>query len=457
MRLGDLKLTKKGLDFLGTEAIIEILEGTTLAGKTTLAGFKLIKLVMESTYADHLLSGVDVGVVEANVITCDMGILDIFGSSVTYHRKGGAGKTVTHISVMGLDKKMKSIRVVGYSTKEKWTKVLGAHVGVHFIDEIDRCHPDFVETALGRAYKMIATLNPNRPDLPLYDMLINRARPLPKYIDTVPKSILRALLNCPAMKGYVYWFFHHSDNIGLPIEHKRRLLNNYISGTTAHKSRVLGLRVRAEDLIWGTFVWDSIVVTDVTMYKFVKFSIGIDTSYSMKTADSISLLGVGITKCGKVIPLMEQEFNNRDLSVANRISPSDMPLIIVKFFNELKAQYGLSEAAWIDSSDAATLAECYKYASRTALLFTIVSSYKRAKLAKTKTGRVELLTGWMNQGNFLIHRKCVKLLYEMQNYAWATGDDRVPQDGNDHFIDALSYGFLPYIYLTAHKGDANDV
>ena len=77
-----LILSKKYKAFLRCQAPVEFLEGTTAAGKTTVGIFKFVLRVAQSPKQLHILSGLDLGTIEKNIITKDLGILDDFGPLV---------------------------------------------------------------------------------------------------------------------------------------------------------------------------------------------------------------------------------------------------------------------------------------------------------------------------------------------------------------------------------------
>ena len=67
-----LKLSPKYKAFLRCQAPVEFLEGTTAAGKTTVGVFKFILKCAESSKKIHILSGLDLGTIEKNIINKDM-------------------------------------------------------------------------------------------------------------------------------------------------------------------------------------------------------------------------------------------------------------------------------------------------------------------------------------------------------------------------------------------------
>ena len=77
--MADLMLSEKYKAFLRCDAPVEFLEGTTAAGKTTVGLFKFMLKVAESDKRIHILSGLDLGTIEKNIIQKELGILDDFG------------------------------------------------------------------------------------------------------------------------------------------------------------------------------------------------------------------------------------------------------------------------------------------------------------------------------------------------------------------------------------------
>lgn len=80
-----MKLSPKYKDFLKYKALVEFLEGTTFAGKTNVRLVKFMLRVAESLQRQHIISSLDFGMIEKNIITKDLGILDVFGDLVYYN------------------------------------------------------------------------------------------------------------------------------------------------------------------------------------------------------------------------------------------------------------------------------------------------------------------------------------------------------------------------------------
>ena len=185
---------------------------TTASGKTTVgAGVKFMIKVSESDKKLHIIAGRTTGVVEKNILQQDNGILDIHRNAV-YFGNGDKDYKFPHIKFEG-----KIILIMGYDTKDKWENALGGQYGCVFIDEINTANIEFVREISTRNQYMLATLNPDNPDLPVYKEFINRSRPYKKYIDDVPNEILAELTEEP-VPNWRYWFFTFEDNLSLTEE-----------------------------------------------------------------------------------------------------------------------------------------------------------------------------------------------------------------------------------------------
>lgn len=178
--------------------------------------------------------------------------------------------------------------------------------------------------------------------------------------------------------------------------------------------------------------------------KFVKFTAGLDTAYSSKSADTISMIFQGITQDGKLFTLDEQVFNN-----ANReepIAPSDTVKKFIAFLDKNKEMWGFAKDVFIDSADQATITELNKYKRSYGCLYNFVNAYKKMKVID----RLNLQLGWIAKGYYYVCSHCTNHLNELQAYSWKEDKDE-PEDANDHTINANQYAWLPYKHLIGGK------
>ena len=128
--VADLLLSEKYKAFLRCDAPVEFLEGTTAAGKTTVGLFKFMLRVAESSKKIHILSGLDLGTIEKNIIQKELGILDDFGPLAEYNASGRGGNSMPHI-LFHTGSGDKVIYVLGYDNKARWKRRLVVSMGAY--------------------------------------------------------------------------------------------------------------------------------------------------------------------------------------------------------------------------------------------------------------------------------------------------------------------------------------
>ncbi len=438
-----LVLSEKYKAFLRNTAPVEFLEGTTAAGKTTVGIFKFMLLVAESPKALHIIAAEDTGTAEKNLINKDLGILDLFGVLVEYNGNGTKEYKIPHL-VLHASGGDKVIFVLGYGDKKRWKKALGGQYGCLYIDEINTADIEFVREASMRCDYFMATLNPDDPSLPVYKEYINCSRPLQQYRSDAPEEINRMLSEEPK-PGWVHWFFSFAHNAGLTAEKLARIKENVPKGTKLWKNKILGLRGRATGLVFANFERARNVVPEKQLLedmakgkiRFVKFSCGVDTAYSQQSPDTIAFIFQGITSDRKLIVLEECVYNNADLAVP--IAPSDTVLKLLDFLDRCGRKWGIAKDTFVDSADQATITELQKYKRLHGTLYRFVNAYKALKIVD----RINLMVGWMQQAAYIVSDTCTHHIAELECYSWAE-DKAVPEDRNDHTINASQYGWIPY-------------
>lgn len=434
--VADLLLSPKYKAFLRCNAPVEFLEGTTAAGKTTVGLFKFMLKVAQSSKKIHILSGLDLGTIEKNIIQKELGILDDFGNLAEYNAAGRGGNTLPHI-LFHTKSGDKIIYVLGYDNKARWKKALGGQYGCLYIDEINIADMEYVREASMRCDYLLATLNPDDPGLPVYAEYINHSRPLRAWESDVPPEIL-AQLNEEPKPGWVHWFFSFDHNAGLDADKKAQIIDNVPKGTKLYKNKILGLRGRSTGLVFNLEPRHVISTHQAHEYAYMQYSIGVDTAYSQSSPDTFSFVFNGITTCRKKITLAAETHNNRDR--ATPLTPSDIPGLVVAFAERNRDMWGFARTIYIDSADQATLLECQKYARQNGSIYNFQPAWKKTKVID----RINMQCGWMAHGDYLIVDSCKPLIDELGMYSWKEDKDNEPEDRNDHCINADQYSWLPY-------------
>ena len=81
----------------------------------------------------------------------------------------------------------------------------GGQYGCVYIDEINTADIEFVREMSTRNEYLLATLNPDDPNLAVYKEFINRSRPIEKYKKDVPQSIMEELKEPEKEHVSKYW------------------------------------------------------------------------------------------------------------------------------------------------------------------------------------------------------------------------------------------------------------
>ena len=438
--MSDLLLSKKYKAFIRCQVPVEFLEGTTYAGKTTVGVYKFMLKVADSNKKLHIIAAKDTGTAEKNIIAKDLGILDNFGELAIYNGNGTKDNKIPHI-LFDTNNGNKIIYVLGYGDKTKWQRALGGQYGCLYIDEINTADIDFVREAAMRCDYLMATLNPDDPNLLVYKEYINCARPLENWKTDTPSEILEELKEEPKT-GWVHWFFSFADNLGLSKEKLDTILTNTPKGTKIWKNKIQGLRGKATGLVFPNFDRKKHVINivEAKKYEFRKFSAALDTAYSSKSPDTIAMIFQGITKCRKVITLSEKVYNNANLDTP--LAPSDTVRKFINFLDENKDNWGTVRDVFIDSADQATITELNKYKRLNGSIYKYNNAYKAMKIID----RINLMLGWIQQGSYLVCEGCTEHLKELDTYSWNEDKDE-PEDANDHTINASQYSWMPYTLL----------
>lgn len=429
-----MRVSKKFDDFINFNSKVDFLEGVTSAGKTTVGIFKFMLDVADSDKKQHILAALDAGIVEKNIINKEFGILDEFGPLVEYKNMGAKGERMSHL-VFHTSKGDKKIYVLGYTDKARWKKALGAQYGVLYIDEINVADMDFVRECFMRCDKIIATLNPDDPHLPIYSEYVNHSYPIKKYEKDEPKDILKELKG--DKEGWIHWFFNFKDNLALSDEKIQMIKDNVPKGTKIYKNKIEGIRCRATGLVFSNFDKKHLIsLKEAKKLYFKRFSLGVDTAYSQNSPDTIAMSFCGITRDKKLVVLEERIYNNATLQVP--LAPSDVVKEITDFADFCRTRWGDFRHIFIDSADQATLTETKKYKKMHQCIYQYIDAYKKMKILD----RINLQLGWLATEDIFIVDHCKEHIHELETYSWT--EDGKPEDGHDHTINACQYAWLPY-------------
>ena len=255
-----MEFTKKYSDLIISKNRLDVLEGTTHSGKTTVgAGVKFMLECAASTKRFHGIAAADLGTAEKNIINAEHGILNEWGDYVSYYPKGLGVIRFPHLVLRLENGDTKIIYVFGYDDSTRWKKILGGQLGCLYIDEANIAHIDFIREAAIRNDYMLWTLNPDDPNLPIYDEYINHCRPQEGYNSDYPAELLEQL-NKEPRAGWAHWYFTFDHNIGCTPEKRQQIIDNAPVGTKLHKNKVLGLRGVGGGALYAGYMDESLII-----------------------------------------------------------------------------------------------------------------------------------------------------------------------------------------------------
>lgn len=450
----------------------EVLEGQTSAGKTTVGiGLKFILLVSLSPKKIHLLCGYTMGKLESSIIVKENGILDIartYGYEVEYNSNGKGDIRLPHIVVRGnTPQEDKIIYCAGYSDTSKWKDILGNQYGIVAVDEANIADIDFLrELSMRRDYWML-TLNPDNPDLDIYKEFINRSRPLEEFKKDYPEELMNQLLSVKHKKGSIHWYFTMDDNAALSEEKKALIRNSVPEGSKQYKNKILGLRGRAEGLVFKRFDRKKQVIDipleELTPQTFrdlilkpyeqvTHIMVGMDSGIEKDATTLVTLLP---TTMGRVIIIPSMYYDcskNNDLSNA----PSEQAKTCERWLDFMLQRIDIfdpnSTLICCDSA-AVTNATAKEINLRTHYNALPVEKKDRVNDTLRAIGIIEkedfvtiVNCGYIDPVTFRKIGDTDMLIVELENQVWDKKKGNVPEDGNDHCIDALKYGSYKIYY-----------
>lgn len=463
----EFPLSEKYIDFLKHDCSTEFLEGTTFAGKTTVAVPKFMFKVAQSPKKLHIIAGLDLGTIEKNIINKDKGLLEMFGNFVEYNPNGKGIHSLPHIILHNqnnINNEDKIIYVIGYDNKTRWKKVLGGQYGCILIDEFNIADMDFVREIFMRCDYRVCTMNPDDPNKDCYKQYVNKSRPIDKYKNDAPLELLN-MLNEEQMDDWTWWYFSFDHNKSLTPEKKQSIINSVPVGTKLWKNKIKGLRGKSTGLVFLNFdrrkhcitkeeakqylrapgnekvqLTTKPIATRQTDEHFIIFTAALDTAYSSLSPDTIAMSFAGITNKGKYILLDEKVYNNANLD--QPLAPSDTVKNFVDFLERNRKEWGLAKNVFIDSADQATIKEFKKYKRNNPCIYMFNDAWKAKMLI---IDRINTQLGWFKDDCYFIVDTCTNYCDELDVYSWKEDKDNEPEDGNDHMVNSCQYSWIPYV------------
>lgn len=329
----DIQLSDKHIDFiLDQDSELDFLEGTVRASKTVIGLVKFGLKVADSPEQQWIIGGKDKSTVERNLLFGEFGLMNMFPNEMTYKPKGIGGAHIEFVTPNGI----KQLYIVGYDDERRWKKILGMTLGGGFIDEINIASLMFIKMYLTRMASVdfpytCCTANPDDPNLEVYKTL-NKCYPLPEYVDKIPMEILAILNDSPTNSNWRYWHFTMNDNPAMSENKIDKLKSAYDVDDPFYKTHILGLRARAEGLVYRAFNYD-VHVYQLARKAYQKLEIGLDYGQT-KSAMSYVLVGFNFPKVEVL-----SEYWHKNALTNDKLDDVDYAKAFVKWVKALGAVY----------------------------------------------------------------------------------------------------------------------
>ena len=450
-----MQLSKKQKAFLTYKTPVEVCEGQTYGGKTTIGSIKFILRVKASKKMQHAICGLDIGTIEKNIINKENGILDVFQNEVQYFGNGNVMFNLPHLEVRSIHG-IKIVFLFGYADQTRWKKALGGQFGCTMIDEVNTADMDLVREVAMRSDYLLMTLNPDDPNLQIYHDYINHCRPLKEFENDVPKEMMQQLMSRPAKDGWVHWFFRMDDNPTLTHEKKAQIIANVPKDSKTWKSKILGLRMKNSGLVYPEFTDKKIIpfekYLDGTMWlpneMVASVICGLDSGLNN---DATALVTILNTTAGRLIVIPSFYYLPKIGSNSN----SQQALNIAKWLEYWLPKFGINIANAVQIfGDSAALTQDLIYEINLRTEFQACKVEKKDILKDTQ--RVKSIiakddffyivdAGYLNPLNPTEKLGQTDMfIVELNNKVWDMKKNQ-PEDGNDHCIDAFKYASY-YLY-----------
>jgi PBSX family phage terminase large subunit len=198
------------------------------------------------------MSGKTLSTLYRNCVAGDFGIIELTCGLFRY-RSDTTGTKVLRVGE-------KTVYCLGANDERSYTKIRGLTIGGWYADEVNLHPQSFVEEAFRRSIvssdrKNYWTLNPDTPNHWIYKEYIDR------YLHE----------NLP---GYFWHHFVLADNPAITAERRHELEQQYTG--VFYKRYILGLRVKAEGLIFDAFDPDRNIDENILVHSLRNFYVSAD-------------------------------------------------------------------------------------------------------------------------------------------------------------------------------------
>lgn len=423
--------------------MINVAEGAVRAGKTVDNVLAFCHELKTTEDKIHLASASTLG--NAKIILGDCN-----GFGIEHYFRGqcrwGKYKGNEALIIKGPDTRYKERIVIfsGAMLTSSYKSIRGNSYGMWIATEINLHHKSFVQEAFNRSIAAVKRkvwwdLNPDNPKSWIYT----------EYIDKYQKDAASG----DFLGGYNYEHFTIDDNINITDERKAVVKSQYDPTSIWYKRDILGLRMRADGLIFQDFANnpDAYIVDSIEKSKITSIQVGIDFGgNNSKTTFVATAFFEGFKK---LVVVDDYKIEGKK----GEVNPETINKCFIQFVKRLYSCFNplLIKFAWADN-EAQTLINGLRIACKRAKLFiNVVDCYKAPV-----NDRIFTLAALMSQGRFFVMRHCKNVIDSLSEQIWdskhETEDVRLDDGTCDiDTADALEYSFSKFIKILITAGGGN--
>lgn len=421
---------KQAWAYINLTARIVLMCGSIRSGKTFISLLMFLKAIKQVTVGDIIIVGKTERTLRRNIINP---LIDMLGVKAVRYVQGTG-----ELYVYG-----KRCYVISAADESSETRIRGMTVALVLGDEVTTWPENFFVQMLGRmsvrGARAILTTN---PDSPFHWLKKN-------YIDKAKGSTLCAEEEQLDMQVA---YFYLTDNKTLPREYIESIKREFTG--VFYKRFILGEWVMAEGRIYDMFDEQINVYPNDLVGEWPNFlDYWVSCDYGTGNVTVFTLYGIDDKKCCYVIDEYYYKAENFDRQKTDDEFVFEMEMFLRRHNDRVAETFksgseeddNLFKAYYIKWPKSLTI-----YVDPTATSF-IRSLYNNGFTCVKKANN-DVLDGIRFVGNgfaarkLLINRRCKKGLEELPNYVWdekkqLLGEDK-PVKQNDHFCDAMRYGFM---------------
>lgn len=386
-----------------------ILEGAVRSGKTIDNVFAFAHELKTTPDKIHLATG-------STMANAKLNIGDANGFGLEYIFRGQCkwgkykGNECLKIKGPATGYRLRIVIFAGGALSDSFKKIRGNSYGMWIATEINLHHDNTIKEAFNRQLaakrrKIFWDLNPDAPTAPIYT----------KYIDVYAAKDAAGTL----IGGFNYRHFNIFQNINISKERREEIISQYDENSIWYVRDILGLRIRAEGLVYPMFNRKRHVVSEIAeANRLHRYYVAID--YGTVNPFAAGLWDFDVVE-QKATMVRELYYKGGS---AKRVDNEAYYKMLEGLIGDYEIEYIV-----IDPSAASMIETIQKY-----------GRWSCVKANNDVLNGIQDVTKFLNAGVLFFHESCINTFAEFESYVWdEDADEDTVIKENDHSMDQVRY------------------